>query len=112
MTALELFREFQDAQRTPGEFAYFSLLFFVPGVGCTQNISNVLPGEAILGLLNGSIEQNQQPLGIIGIPTLKGLQSGTVPYVKRFIPDDWASGYINQSVKLGIWQIENNPHKP
>jgi hypothetical protein len=27
MTAIEIFRKFQDAQQAPGEFAYFTLLF-------------------------------------------------------------------------------------
>jgi hypothetical protein len=106
---LNCFREFQDAQQTKGEFAYFSLLFFVPDIRCAQHVTSTFPGEMILGLLTASVEGNHQPLGIIGIPTLKALRGGEAPYVKRFVEDDWATGYIDSSVKNCVWLIENNP---
>jgi len=110
MTAVELFREFQDAQRTEGEFAYFSILFFVRGIGGPQHINNTFPGDMILGLLTASLDRGDLPLGIIGIPTLKALSAGQAPYVKRFVEDDWATGYVDDSIKSAIGLIKANPH--
>jgi hypothetical protein len=108
MTAVELFREFEDAQQAAGEFAYFDLMFFVPDIGGVQHVSNTLPGEMILGLLTAAVNKDHQPLCIMGVPTLKALRGGRAPYLKRFIQDDWAAGYIESSVKEAIWLIENN----
>ncbi len=110
MTAAELFHEFENAQQTEGEFAYFSLLLFMRGIGGAQHINSGFPGHMILGLLSDSVERNDIPLGIIGIPTLNALHAGQVPYVKRFIEDDWATGYIDGAIKTARWLIENNPN--
>jgi hypothetical protein len=110
MTAVELFREFEAAQRqVRGEFAYFYLMFVVPEIGCAQNINSLFDGGMIMGLLNAAVEKKYQPLAVIGIPTLNAIRSGVAPYVRRFVQDDWATGYIDSSIANCIWMMENNP---
>ena len=61
ITAAELFSEFQAAQQTKGDFAYFSLLFFVRGIGAGQHINSSFPGNMTSSLLTASLDRDDVP---------------------------------------------------
>jgi hypothetical protein len=110
MTAGEIFRRFQDAQQTPGEFAYFTLLFFMADIrGAVQHVNSVFPGQMQLSLLTSMVDRRYPALGILGIPSLDGLEHGQTPYVERLLEEDWVTGHLNENMKQCIWTIEHNP---
>lgn len=109
MKAVDLFRKFQDAQQTPGEFAYFSLLFFYPTIGGVQHVNSVFPGEMQLSLLTSMVDKGNPAIGIIGIPSFDGLKHGQKPYVEKLLDEDWVRESLDKNVKNCIWMIEHNP---
>jgi hypothetical protein len=108
MTAVEIFRKFQDAQQTPGEFAYFTVLFLMPD-GAIQHVNTRFPGHMQLSLLTSMVDQGYPAVGILGIPSFDGLEHGQKPYVERLLGEDWATGILDEGVKSSIWMIEHNP---
>jgi hypothetical protein len=74
MKAADLFREFQDAQHVAGQFAFFTILFFVPQIGGANHVIDSLDGTIQMDLLNAAEEKNWQPLAILGVPSLEGLR--------------------------------------
>jgi hypothetical protein len=111
MRAVDLFREFQDARLVAGQFAFFTILFFLPQVGGVHHLVDGLDGTIQMDLLNAAEEKNWQPLAILGVPSLEGLRNGQEAYIKRFRDDDWASGYIKSALRNCISLIELNPPK-
>jgi hypothetical protein len=110
MTAVEIFRRFQDAQQTPGKFAYFTLLFFMADIGGgIQYVNSVFPGQMQLSLLTSMVEKGYPAIGILGVPSFDGLKQGQEPYFERLLEEDWITGHLNESMKQCIWMIEHNP---
>jgi hypothetical protein len=110
MTAVEIFRKFQDAQQAPGEFAYFTLLFFMRDIkGAVQHVNSAFPGEMQLSLLTSMVDRGYPPLGILGVPSFDGLKHGQTPYVERLLEEDWVAGHMHECLKQCVWMIEHNP---
>lgn len=112
MKAVDLFRKFQDAQQTPGDFAYFALLFSYHDIGGVQHVSSAFPGQLQLSLLTSMVEKGNPAIGIIGIPSFDGLKHGQQPYVEKLSEESWVPESLNENVEHCIWMIEHNPPQP